>query len=70
MNLNARLPLPKSKNEEIPFLMKIGSFGLFYTTSGWYHTDLRRPNRTDYRTKWITADDRMIGDRFVRVIGF
>ena len=58
-SLNARLPLPRNKNESDAF-MKILGYGW-----GFAHADARNPMKTGNKKFWIDAEDKQIGNRDV-----
>ena len=61
-NLNARLPLPRNKQEADEFL-KI--------SSSWTHVDARNPvnKKTSNKAEWIDAEDKPLGNRPVYLWG-
>ena len=58
--LNARLPLPRNKNEADEFL-KI--------SSAWTHVDARNPKKTANKAEWIDAEGKPLGNRPVYARG-
>ena len=52
--LNARLPLPRNKQEADEFL-KI--------SPSWTHVDARNPKQTSNKAEWIDAEDKPLGNR-------
>ena len=59
-NLNARLPLPRNKQEADEFL-KISPF--------WTHVDARNPKQTSNRAEWVDAENKPLGNRPVYLRG-
>ena len=53
-DLNARLPLPRNKNELDEFLK---------VSPSWTHVDARNPNKTGNKAEWVDAENKPIGDR-------
>ena len=58
--LNARLPLPKNKEEAAEF-RKI--------SSKWTHVDARNPKKTLNKAEWVDAEDKPFGSRPVYLMG-
>ena len=58
--LNARLPLPRNKQEADEFLKISPS----YT-----HVDARNPEKTTNKTKWVDAEGKPLGNRPVYLRG-
>ena len=52
--LNARLPLPRNKQEFEEFL-KI--------SKSWTHVDARNPKKTSNKSEWVDAEDKPLGTR-------
>ena len=52
--LNARLPLPRNKQEAYEFL-KI--------SNSWTHVDARNPKKTSNKAEWVDAEGEPFGDR-------
>ena len=59
-NLNAKLPLPRSKEEADQFL-KI--------SPSWTHVDARNPKKTSNKTEWVDAEGKPLGNRAVYLSG-
>ena len=59
-NLNARLPLPRNKQEAVEFL-KI--------SSSWTHVDARNPKKTANKAEWVDAEGKPLGNRPVYLSG-
>ena len=55
--LNARLPLPRNKNEANEY-MKIGG-------KDWTNVDARNPKKTSNKTEWVDAEGKPLGNRLV-----
>ena len=53
--LNARLPLPRNKQEADEFLKISGRM--------WTHVDARNPKQTSNRAEWVDAEDKPLGNR-------
>ena len=62
-SLNARLPLPRNKNESDAFMKIMGN--------GWgfAHADARNPIKTGNKKFWVDAEDKQIGNRDVYLWG-
>ena len=58
--LNARLPLPRNKQEAVQFL-KI--------SPSWTHVDARNPNKTANKADWVDAEGKPLGTRPVYLWG-
>ena len=58
--LNARLPLPRNKEESDAFL-KI--------SSNWTNVDARNPKKTANKSEWVDAEGKPLGSRPVYLIG-
>ena len=58
--INARLPLPRNKQEADEFL-KISPY--------WLNVDARNPKNTSDKTKWVDAEDKPLGTRPVHPKG-
>ena len=58
--LNARLPLPRNKQEANEFL-KISPL--------FTHVDARNPKQTANRTEWVDAEGKPLGNRPVYLMG-
>ena len=58
--MNARLPLPRTKNELDAFL-KI--------SPSWTHVDARNPKRTSNKAEWVDAEGKPLGKRPVYLWG-
>ena len=58
--LNARLPLPRNKQEADEFL-KISSY--------WTNVDARNPKKTVNYAEWVDAEDKPFGNRSVYLRG-
>merc|ERR1712019_208526 len=52
--LNARLPLPRNKQEADEFL-KISPF--------WTHVDARNPKKSSNKAEWVDAEGKPLGNR-------
>ena len=59
-NLNARLPLPRNKQEADEFL-KI--------SPSWTHVDARNPKKTSIKAEWVDAEGKPLGNRPVYLRG-
>ena len=59
-NLNARLPLPRNKQEADEFL-KI--------SLSWTNVDARNPKKTANKADWVDAEDKPLGNRPVYLTG-
>ena len=53
--LNARLPLPRNKQEADEFLKISGPM--------WTNVDARNPKQTSNRAEWVDAEDKPLGNR-------
>ena len=58
--LNARLPLPRNKQEADEFL-KI--------SPGWTNVDARNPKKTSNKAEWVDAENKPLGNRPVYLRG-
>ena len=58
--LNARLPLPRHKQEAEEFL-KLGS--------SWTNVDARNPKKTSNKAEWVDAEGKPLGNRPVYLRG-
>ena len=54
--LNARLPLPRNKQEADEFLR---------ISPSWTHVDARNPKKTSNKTEWVDAEGKPLGNRAV-----
>ena len=57
---NARLPLPRNKQEAVEFL-KI--------SSSWTNVDARNPKKTSNKAEWVDAEGKPLGNRPVYLWG-
>ena len=58
--LNARLPLPRSKQEADEFLK---------LSPSWTNVDARNPKKTSNRAEWVDAEGKPLGNRPVYLRG-
>ena len=58
--LNARLPLPRTKQESEKFLD---------ISDSWTHVDARNPKKTSNKAEWVDAEGEPLGDRPVYLWG-
>ena len=59
--LNARLPLPRNKQEIDEFLKISGPT--------WTNIDARNPKRTSNKAEWVDAEDKPLGNRPIYLSG-
>ena len=60
--LNARLPLPRNKEEADEFIKISGK--------KWTHADARNPKKTANKSEWIDAENKPLGDRPIHPRGY
>ena len=60
--LNARLPLPRNKQEADEFLKISGP-------NVWTNVDARNPKQTSNKAEWVDAEDKLLGNRPVYLRG-
>ena len=58
--LNARLPLPRNKQEAVFFTINVAP---------WTHVDARNPKKTSNKTEWVDAENKPLGTRPVYLRG-
>ena len=58
--LNARLPLPRNKQEAVEFLK---------LSPSWTNVDARNPKKTSNRSEWVDAEEKTFGSRPVYLKG-